>query len=355
MNCQEAAEFVSCLCDGETIPRPAAEHIGECETCRARLAEYAQIGAELRRAASLQLEVEPAIRVWKKDRSSPTWWEKGWGVVRIPRFVFALLIVAIVALGSSLVVVKVRARTQGTVLMLTAKPSDGAPLHCALSLEDEKRASCPIVANHAYEFRVISATPDRIELGVRVGSPADVSNSTANLGRLVEKPYLFEPGQKLEIPIPGGGTVVVTGELMDYMPSYLATDPSEQIDAKAGELRLISPLLFRGKEVVLDFGQESVTVSGPNEGIDFYVPGQGIFYLSLSPLEGSVKGHIDMSRIAFELDGESYTILSGAPIARGADIWVLHLANRKPANYQGNVTWGGGDLNSILASSSESK
>src|SRR5260370_30563011 len=52
MKCEEAAELVSALCDGETITREAAKHIGECEACRARLNAYSSVGAELRRLAS---------------------------------------------------------------------------------------------------------------------------------------------------------------------------------------------------------------------------------------------------------------------------------------------------------------
>jgi predicted anti-sigma-YlaC factor YlaD len=52
MRCEDAEEFVSALCDGERIPREAAEHIGECEKCRTWLQDYAMLGAELRRTAS---------------------------------------------------------------------------------------------------------------------------------------------------------------------------------------------------------------------------------------------------------------------------------------------------------------
>jgi hypothetical protein len=75
MKCAEATEFVSALCDGETIPRPAAEHIGECEVCRARLKDYAEIGAELRRVASLEPMEEARVRSWEKsERAGSSWW-----------------------------------------------------------------------------------------------------------------------------------------------------------------------------------------------------------------------------------------------------------------------------------------
>ena len=69
MKCEDAAEHVSALCDGETIPRVAAKHIGECEVCRARLSAYSTMGAELRRLASVSGR---ARENWKVGS-----WEKG--------------------------------------------------------------------------------------------------------------------------------------------------------------------------------------------------------------------------------------------------------------------------------------
>lgn len=71
MRCEEAAEFVSALCDGESIPQGAAEHIGVCETCQALLKEYGEIGTELRRVASLESPLEARARTWEKR--TETW------------------------------------------------------------------------------------------------------------------------------------------------------------------------------------------------------------------------------------------------------------------------------------------
>jgi lipopolysaccharide/colanic/teichoic acid biosynthesis glycosyltransferase len=66
LKCEDAVEFVSALCDGQSIPQGAAEHIGVCETCQARLKEYGEIGMELRRVASLESPVEVRARTWEK-------------------------------------------------------------------------------------------------------------------------------------------------------------------------------------------------------------------------------------------------------------------------------------------------
>src|SRR5215469_6179975 len=162
MKCEEAAEFLSRLCDGQAIPRAVAEHIRACDVCRARLNVYLGIGAELRRVASLESKGEVRAGDWERaERARPSWWSKGWESMRIPRFVFALLLMAVVALGSSLVIVKAHARNQGTVLMLTAKPPSEGAIHCALSVADLKLAACESFGpQHSLGFRIISVNGD---------------------------------------------------------------------------------------------------------------------------------------------------------------------------------------------------
>src|ERR1700681_90150 len=119
MICDEAAEFVSALCDGEMISREASEHIGACAPCRALLSEYMEMGAELRCAASFGIEDSVSPRVWTKPHGIfAIWWQKGWGDMKIPRLAFAVLIGVIVVLVSTLAVVKVGAHSDGTVVVL---------------------------------------------------------------------------------------------------------------------------------------------------------------------------------------------------------------------------------------------
>jgi periplasmic protein TonB len=70
MRCDEAAEFISARCDGEMIPPTAAEHIGTCAPCHALLEEYMEMGAELRRTASLEIEQGVSSRIWTKPQST---------------------------------------------------------------------------------------------------------------------------------------------------------------------------------------------------------------------------------------------------------------------------------------------
>jgi hypothetical protein len=339
MRCEEAAEFVSALCDGEMIPPSAAEHIGKCAACGVRLKEYVEMGAELRRVASLQAVGIQKVPLWGKVRKvSPNWWLKGWETMRIPRFAFAMLLAAVVVLGSSLTIMKVRAHTQGPVLMLTAKTASGHTVQCALSLVDEKSASCASVqavagvGAEAFKFRVISQQGDRIELGMRakfLTGTGSVSSEEAE--KLPETTYWFQPGEKLEAKMEGSEPMSVTGELMDHMPTSLAVGGGEQLDPNPNELRFVAPVLVRSKQVLHDFDDMTVTSTEKDEGVELYVPHDGRYLVSLAALEGGVEGEIHDSRVTFELNGQSYQFLTGAPVARGEHIWILHLPSDRPS------------------------
>jgi len=335
MKCEEAAEFLSLLCDGQAIPREVAEHIGACDVCRARLNVYLGIGAELRRVASLESKGEVRAGDWERaERARPSWWSKGWESMRIPRFVFALLLMAVVALGSSLVIVKAHARNQGTVLMLTAKPPSEGAIHCALSVADLKLAACESFGpQHSLGFRIISVNGDRIQLGVRVGPGAAALKEPGKVGLSMseqeEKQYWLELGKELEIAIAGSGIMGVTGDLVDHAPP-LASAPDEQLDPKPGELRFVSPVLLRDNEVVQELEGASAITSDGNETIEFYAPGDGLYRVSLGPFEGAVEGNVSLGRVSFELNGHSYRFLLAAPVARKEHVWVLRDGTYNP-------------------------
>jgi hypothetical protein len=224
MKCEEAGEFVSAMFDGQTISRDAAEHIGQCETCRNRLTEYAEMGTELRLAASLESVDETRARRWEKETRSTGWWSKGWETMRIPRVAFVLLLVAVVAMGSSQVIGKVRAHTQGRLFMLIAKPAEGHTVVCGVSAAN-KDGVCDTIrmegANGGrglYKFRIISDDGERFELGIR-SARVYHQVSRDDLYKLPETTYSFKPGETLHIDVPGAGDMAINGEVWDHYPS----------------------------------------------------------------------------------------------------------------------------------------
>jgi hypothetical protein len=337
MKCEEATEFVSALCDGGMIPQAAAEHIGDCAACRTRLKEYAEMGVELRRVASLQAVEETEVKPWEQvPRITPNWWGKGWETMRIPRFAFAVLLAATIVLGSSLVMVRARAHTQGSVLMLTAKSATGHTVRCALSLKDEKADSCGSVrvvngGAELFGFRIISDQGDHIKIGVRARflprNPGSGGFSSDQIDGFPETTYWLQVGEKVEAKVEGSDPMIITGELLDHMPTSLSVGGDEQLDPNPGEVRFVAPVLVRSHEVVSDFDGMTVKSVEKDHGIVLHVPHDGRYLVSSSPLEGAVEGHIKDSRVTFELNGQPYEFLTGAPVAQGDRIWILHLPN----------------------------
>jgi len=250
--------------------------------------------------------------------------------MRIPRFAFGLMLIAIVVLGSTLTMVKVRAHEQGSVLMLTAKTASGHTVVCALSLRLKDADTCGSVqlqngVPEQYGFRLISKDGDLIQLGVRASAEPGLRAASDDIEKLPEGQYWFQPGQKLSVDVPGSGPMTITGELLDHMPPSISIGGEEQLDPNANEIRFVSPVVAKGNEIVSDFEGMDVLSSGKLQGIELYVPHDGRYEVSLSPLAGGVEGAIKESRVTFEVDGQHYQFLTGAPVARGEHIWILHL------------------------------
>jgi hypothetical protein len=343
MRCEEAAEFVSALCDGERIPREAAEHIGGCEKCRTRLHDYTTMGAELRCAASLACVETVKAAEWPKGKKGrANWWKKGAEAMKIPRFVFVVMLLVIVGLSSGLVVVRARSNAQGPVLLVTLKlPNGDSRFRCALLTDGNARGeSCAGFLGGAgslkFGIRFVQKDGERFRLGLRTEfsravMPGTVTMSLDDLKKLPEKQYELEPGEKLEIEIDGLGRAEMTGELLDHMPVLYGSQ--EALDPAQDELRIVSPLLLRGKEVVFDMEGGRVLGIGKDGALSIYTPSTGRFILSLVAFEGAVQGQVRQSRVDFELNGQRYHLLSGAPITRAEDVWVQLDPDFKPSTF----------------------
>lgn len=99
MQCQEAQEYVSMLCDGEIVSREAATHITDCRECRRRLQDFAALGAELRLFGSATQPEEELTQVSVPAPRFRGGWVQAWTQrVPVPRFVVVLLV--LVAIGS---------------------------------------------------------------------------------------------------------------------------------------------------------------------------------------------------------------------------------------------------------------
>jgi hypothetical protein len=277
----------------------------------------------------------------------------------IPRLVFGSLVLAVVGLASSLAVVGVRANTQGTVLMLKIRTGAGEPIPCGLSMENKKNAMCGLVSGVKggmliYKIQLLAQDGDRVELGVQskfgpVGAGSR-SYSLSEVDDLPQQQYWFQAGETVQIDVAGFGTMAVTGEWMDHMPPFMAGN--RDVDPGPGELRINSPLLLRANKLVGDMEGGNASTDERGEGVMVYLPGQGRFIISLSPMDGAVPATAKLNRISFEIDSVSYVLVTGTPITRNEAAWVRLEPNYRPPAGQGDYGFIGSlDLNSLAKQS----
>lgn len=331
MICDQAAEYVSALCDGEMIPPAAAQHIGSCRVCQSRLQDYLSLGVELRREASLRTEDVPA-RAWPIPQNRiAALWQKGWTTMRIPRLAFALLVIGVLALASSLAVVKVRAHADGKVVLLTVDVGSGKPIECALSSVDKKDTVCAYIGHAgaeilAVKIDLLQRSEDRVQLGVRMRRWSVVPNSSVaySISDVDAQPqglYWFEPGDTLKINAEGLAPITIRGNWLDRMPAFVG---EQSMDPGPEELRIVSPVLIREKQVIGDLVGGAATEDRLDWAVWVYYPRQGSFLISNAPLRDAIKAKVTLNCIDFIADGQAYRILTGTPITRAQNVWVLH-------------------------------
>lgn len=376
MGCDEAAEFVSALCDGETIPPWAAEHVGACANCQQKLQDYLAIGVELRREASIAIAEKMEPPAWHGRRQAITaFWQKGWEAMRIPRFAFALLVTGIVVLGSTLAIQKVGARSTGNVAFLKLDFGSGQTVSCALAVGNPALSSCTGVAGidkraFSYKIDILDRDQNRIEIGVRskiyppnaeatVNAPGAAA-SVAEVNLQPQQQVWFEPGETEKIATDEGTTITVTGEWLDHAPTFIAWNGNSDLDPAADELRIVSPLLLRDDKVAGDMEGFIVSMNQTGMAIDIYQPAFGRFIISAQPIHNAVVGKVAMNRINFTLDGEHYSFVTGSPITRKEKVWILHDANFVPkgglrSGYGGSNTFKNLGLTPDTTQTDESK
>ena len=337
MRCDEVQEYVSALYDGETMPLEAAEHTARCAHCQELLKEYAEMGAAVRSYGGLLIAEPAPDRTWlttKQDRI--TLWKKGLEMMRIPRIAFACLVLLLVVLGSRLAIVEVRAHDDGSVLLLKLTPAHGDNVSCDVSASDNSHNHCGGLAqidksNLRYAVKVVRKDGNRVLLSVRtqVWPQGPATYDPDKDDGLPEAQVWFTPGQSLSLPNTGELKVALTGEWSDHMPVKFFED--RLLDPGPNEIRLSSPLVLKNNKLAGDAVNVSAATDQPGDGILLFVPGEGRFLLSLTEVAGAVPAKVQFNRVSFESEGQAYVIVTGIPVCRSENIWVLHDAGYKPS------------------------
>jgi len=342
MKCAEVSEFLSALCDGETIPREAALHIAECVACQQQLSAYTAIGVELRRMASLEAVEAPPVRSWDRQQNRlALWWQKGVATMRIPRVAFGMLVLCLVLVGTRLAVVEVGAHSASNAVKIAVDFGLGsAPQPCYLQQGNRKAHDCSVgtvaqngKSSSSYSIFLKQFDGARFQLEVRglvqradergIISPIPIMSQPAH-------ELWLTPGQAVELPLANGDKMKLVGEWIDHTSAFMTLAANPTIDPNANELRFASPILVRDGRVVGDLEGFACRSSGQQTAARLYYPKAGRFSFALEPFPGALEATVRDSRVIFSVDGQQYMLINGTPVARGEKIWVLREAKIPP-------------------------
>lgn len=261
--------------------------------------------------------------------------------MRIPRFAFALMLIAIFALSGGLALVKARPQAGGNVLLLRAKiPGKGVISTCTGRVSPEQDmcsfAAIDLPGSLTASLRFISRDGDRVQIGIRAKyEPPGRTPAWGYDEELKDVPlerFWMEPDKPFSVPIAGFGAMEIYGEFRDHEPPL--PDPDATLDPGLDELRIWSPFLIRDNRILADmsFAYAETRVQDLDSAIELYVPKQGRFVFSLKPFDGAIEADIQANRIQFAENGHSYLLITGGPVARTsyAHVWVLHQPEWRP-------------------------
>jgi hypothetical protein len=358
MNCQEVEPFVSALHDGETVSRETAEHIRNCPACRARLEDYARMGVELRLLASNAAEEVPS----RLPQLPPL--RRGWGRsltarVLVPRFALGAGLFAILGLSVGLGWMHAQAAGLWFQFNVTSpdrkgswgdqvqagyrgKPAVITRVH--LSGEPKEQLAAMINVDEVqYGLVRLSIRARRFEVAPEAGPEArpihesvEVRPTFDEMGRQMlasttPHQYDYIPGQVLEIPVEGGGKLLLTGHVLERPASFWGKE-DYPLEPGTNQIVLAEPALVRDKELLIK-GVGSASAEGEGSYVAIFVPNEGLLGFLLKPIEGAVEAEAEYGQARFKIEGHDYVLFSATPITGGQqprEIWVYRDTNYTP-------------------------
>src|SRR5690348_2048001 len=350
MNCHDAQPFVSAMYDGELVPEDAAGHIASCPACRNALRDYARIGAELRLLAAVERDTDPAP-LGDLPPKRRRWARRLTGRVLVPRFAIGLALITI--LGLSLGLGFVRGQGPGPWFQYEVSgPERRGTSGNVLQAGEYGGGEFTLSAGSRltlYQIKVIDVRNESVEIDVRArkftiepdasagkfviapdGHRASVK-SDQDIERILAsatpRRFDYKPGQKLQIAIDGGGTLMLTGKVYKIRPNFWA--PEYVINPAPNEIALSDPAMVRGQEFLGNIAG-SASATGGNSAIGACVPPVGAFVFALKPFPGAIQGIAEFGRARFSVGGQDYTLFSATPITGGQQprsIWIYRAPN----------------------------
>ena len=371
MTCQDAQPFISPLYDGECVPKEAAEHLASCTACKECLRDYAQMGAELRLLASADSQEAPAAMPALPPRAR-RWGQALTARVLVPRFALGLGVVLVAVLSLSLGVM----RAQVTSLWFQFNVSTPEKLG---SWGNEVQAGGhggPAFVMTGPQERVVAIIDvDEIQYGrvrlrvrarrVEVPSagqearpiPLSIESTPASdkivrqmVANTPAQTFDYIPGQVLEIPVEGGGKLLITGRVLERRANFWIKE-DYPLEPKVNQIVFTEAALVRDQELLAK-RVGSASAGGDDPYVALYIPKEGLFGFLLKPMEGAVPAEAEYGQARFKMDGHDYVLFSATPITGGEQprqIWVYRDANYVPsaADADGNLC-SGGNFRSVI-------
>ena len=331
MNCPEVEIQISALYDGERVSAAVAEHVASCQTCRQILDDYSHMGAELRLSAAMEPEQLPALKYAARRRSFDFLWAR----VSIPRFALAILVGCLAVATVAVSLVRAQSRPlwfqfgcgfheSGEVSHYTVAKagyddtqatldfSSGAPIAAALRIKVESMSADDVVLR----CRAVPAKTEMNPHGMSLLGPPDGGISLDGVAEVH-----YKPGESLPIPVEGGGTLYLKGEVLDHQPQIAFGFP---LTPPAGKLVLRSPILT-GSNQLLGELMGATAIANERQAAVFRTRADGIYMFALHRFAGATPGELNWGQITFKLDGRKYRLLAAAPITGGDQprpVWV---------------------------------
>jgi hypothetical protein len=341
MNCAEAAECVSALFDGEPISRLMAAHLSDCEECRTRLNEYAEMSAQLRGMATAAAPGAIPGGYWRSAELSAANWLRKWGgTMRIPRIAFALMVLTLVALSTGLFLTRARGtyrwfqyelfgRDGKSITRFTVPTNPGGNPY----YDDDAGMTYPD-GTVWFHVRVLEQIGETEKIGVRAlwhrrGDPYG-DEFFERLQKMPEREFFYSPGDGLKIPVDDYGNLEIRGHFESTLPDNVQMGRYP----KDGLFRINPPIVFvREREMLGKFDGGGGELLRNNSYFAYGEQDEGWFVFSANPIAGAVEGIIKLNQIEFTLDGKHYYLFTSDPILFGSvKIWVKHYASIRDAD-----------------------
>jgi hypothetical protein len=166
-----------------------------------------------------------------------------------------------------------------------------------------------------------------VQLGIRARklSPGEADKGYSpekELGDLQDHEFTYTVGDKLDVPIEGGGVLALRGQVVDHQPKIAWGMPGEP---DPDQIVLTSPMVISGETLLANLQGANSLAEDRNWGGRIYVPGTGQIVIALWASPGAVQGEANWGDLKFTWRGRSYVVRTASPITGGDQprpVWV---------------------------------